>query len=132
MIDWPHVGAIVKRLGASLKRAAVDIRTNRAPPASKPMTGEQVAATLEAIQGRLPGLIAATRAHQGVITGAEDILTAAQRAGVSWAGAANEIVASIPADEAEAQEWIPKVLFFLSEFAPAAQMGDNARPTGIV
>lgn len=125
MIAWSVIAA-------ALRRAAADIKANRAPPPQPPMTGDQVAATLEAIQGRLPGLIAATRAHQGIITGSEDILTAAQRAGFTWAGTAAEIVASLPNAEIEAEEWIPRVLMLMSEFSAAPQTGTLARPTGIV
>jgi hypothetical protein len=106
-IDWSAV----------LSKIADDIKNNRAPPA--PLNTGSLADTLAKINAALPAAILTLRAHQGVVTGAADLLAVLSKAGVPYADEIEAAVLSVPGALDEAEKWLPRVVWALTEFQPA-------------
>src|ERR1700679_1466271 len=94
---------------ALIAQVAADIRANKPLAPSPPLTGPQIAAVLTTIQADLPALIAIVQAHQGVITGLDDVLKAMEGAGEPWAADARMIVGAVPGALAMALQYLPMV-----------------------
>lgn len=91
-------------LGAALTQAADDLRLNAPSRAAPSMSGADAAAALEALQAKLPAIIAALKAHPGVITAAEDVLDVLKADGVAWAAPAEDAIEAAPGVLAEAEK----------------------------
>ena len=102
---------------AACQKAVADIEANRAPPVSAQSV--DVAALLTTLQTELPSVIAALNAHQGVITGADDILAVLSAEGLSWAGEAEAALDAAPGALTAAASWLPTIAGLLQAFSPA-------------
>ena len=109
--DW---GAILD----TLRKMADDIKSNAPPP--PPAASADIADVLDHINAALPSIVTALRAHQGVLTAADDLLAVLTKAGVTWASAADSAVLASPSALADAQKWLPTVMWAVTEFQPAA------------
>ena len=118
--DW---GAILD----TLRKMADDIKSNAPPP--PPAASADIADVLDHINAVLPSIVTALRAHQGVLTAADDLLAVLTKAGVTWASAADSAVLAAPGALADAQKWLPTVMWALTAFQPAAMgiQGDGPR-----
>ena len=107
---------------AGLKQAATDVAANRAPPVATP-NPHALADALERLHANLPAVIATLRAHQGVVTGAADILAALAKAGVPHAADIEAALLAAPDALAMVEKWLPFILPFLgggAAFTPAS------------
>lgn len=98
---------------AGFMKLADDIRENRAPPAPSATPG-QLAGALEQLHANLPAIIGTLRAHQGVVTGAADLLAALSKAGVPHAADIEAAVLAAPGALATIDKWLPWILPFFS------------------
>ena len=76
--------------------------------------------TIAELEAILPTWQAAWKAHQGVATGAADLLQHLADNGVPYAAAIRQAILSTPGAIAEAEKWLPTVAWALNAFAPAA------------
>lgn len=114
MLTTANWGAII----VVAQKVADDIRLNRAPPA--PGVSQSPGALIAELEAILPTWQAALKAHQGVATGAADLLLALSDNGVPYAATIRQAILSTPGAIAEAEKWLPTVAWALNAFAPAA------------
>ena len=114
MLATANWGAII----VVAQKVADDIRLNRAPPA--PGASQSPDALIAELEAILPTWQAAWKAHQGVATGAADLLQHLADNGVPYAGTIRQAILSTPGAIAEAEKWLPTVAWALNAFAPAA------------
>lgn len=112
--DW---GSLLR----AIQKALDDIKANAPPP--PPAASADLADVLDQINAHLPAVITALRAHQGVLAGADDLLSVLAGAGVTWAADLDAAVLAAPGALTDAQKWLPTILWALTTFAAA--------PTGI-
>ena len=86
-VNW---GAII----VVAQKVADDIRLNRAPPA--PGASQSPGALIAELEAILPTWQAAWRAHQGVATGAADLLQHLADSGVPYAATIRQAILSTP------------------------------------
>lgn len=110
MTDNWSLGAISR----AVLKAFRDVAVNAAPKPAVELTGAQIAASLTSLQARLPAIIAAMKAYQGVIAGVEDVLDALSSAGIPYAAQVEAGLEAAPNALAQAQSWLPWVLPFLN------------------
>jgi hypothetical protein len=110
-IDW-------RAIMRALPQIIEDVRDNEAPP--PPVASLGLADTLEHVSAVLPSIILTLRSHQGVVTGAADLLSAMADAGVPHAAAIRDAVLATPGALDAAEAWLPRVMWAASTFAPAA------------
>lgn len=100
------------------RKMADDIKANKPPP--PPAASADLADVLDRINASLPAVITALRAHQGVLTAADDLLQVLSHAGVTWAATADAAVLAAPGALSDAQKWLPTILWALTAIAPAS------------
>ena len=113
MLTTANWGAII----VVAQKVADDIRLNRAPPA--PGASQSPGALIAELEAILPTWQAAWKAHQGVATGAADLLQHLADNGVPYAATIRQAILSTPGALAEAEKWLPTVAWALNAFAPA-------------
>ena len=104
-------------LAASLKRVAIDIATNKAPPDPPAMGSLQDLG--KAVAAHLPAAATFLAGHQGVVTGIADFLAALAVDGVPYAAEMRAALLESPKLLADAEQWLPSILWTLAAFGPA-------------
>lgn len=102
----------------TVQKMVEDIKSNAPPP--PPTASADLADVLDHINANLPAVITALRAHQGVLTAADDLLALLSKAGIPYAGDLDAAVLAAPGVLNDAQKWLPTILWALTTFAPAA------------
>ena len=109
--DW---GAILR----TVQKMAEDLKFNTPPP--PPAASADLADVLDHVNAQLPAIITALRAHQGVLTAADDLLALLNKAGIPYAGDLDAAVLAVPGAASNSQKWLPTILWALTAFQPAA------------
>ena len=107
------------------QKVADEVRLNAAPPA--PDASSDPVDMLTHLQAVIPAWQAAWVAHQGVATGLADLLERLADSGVPYAATIRNALLSTPGALAEAEKWLPTIIWALTAFKPAAPgiQGDN-------
>lgn len=115
-------GDVVK----AFEKALEDVRANRAPP--PPISTSSLADILAHVNAALPAVIATLRAHQGVITGAAELLEALSKAGVPHAADIEAALLAAPGMLEKAEKWLPMIAGFLAATRPAPTYQPGSDP----